>query len=126
GQSLLMSVLLRPSIPTAHAPQISLVAGLAVAGALEPAAGVSARIRWPNDVLIGGRKVCGVLPEAVSSADGRVGHLLLGIGINVDESETPEGREGLAVDVDDDGALLVDAGEGTLTRLVAGTRVLAP
>ena len=39
---------------------------------------------------------------------------------------TPEGREGLAVDVDDDGALLVDAGEGTLTRLVAGTRVLAP
>ncbi len=190
GQSLLMSVLLRPPIPIAQAPQLSLVAGLAVADALGPAAGVAARIRWPNDVLIGGRKVCGVLPETVSSADGRVGHLLLGIGINVDQSEfpddlrdhatslrlatgvshdqgrllaallaaldrryaewlaggfarlreewrrlastlgervrIPDGREGVAVDVDGDGALLVDAGEGVLTRVVAGTRVLAP
>jgi len=190
GQSLLVSVLLRPPILTAQAPQLSLVAGLAVADALGPGAGVSPRIRWPNDVLIDGRKVCGVLPEAVSSADGRVGHLLLGIGVNVDQSEfpddlrdhatslrlvtgvshdqgrllagllavldrryaewlaggfarlreewrrlastlgervrIPDGREGVAVDVDDDGALLVDAGEGVLTRVVAGARVLAP
>jgi BirA family biotin operon repressor/biotin-[acetyl-CoA-carboxylase] ligase len=89
GDALLFSALLRPSVPATRVPQLSLVAGLAVAEALEASAGVPARLRWPNDVLIQGRKVCGILPDAVSFGDGRVSHVLLGIGINVNQLEFP-------------------------------------
>jgi BirA family biotin operon repressor/biotin-[acetyl-CoA-carboxylase] ligase len=183
GESLLMSVLFRPPVATGQAPQLSLVAGLAVAEALVAAAGVAPRIRWPNDVLVDGKKVAGVLPEAVSRADGRLGHVLLGIGINVDQLQFPDelrdlatslrlatdavpeprrllsavldalerryeqwlvggfaslreewcrrastlgervrtgdGQEGVAVDVDETGALLVDAGAGVPTRVLS-------
>ena len=89
GQSLLCSVLLRPDCPPATAPQLSLVGGLAVAEALAASAGVSLRIRWPNDLLVDGRKVCGILAEAASSG-GRVHHVILGIGVNLHQSAFPD------------------------------------
>jgi BirA family biotin operon repressor/biotin-[acetyl-CoA-carboxylase] ligase len=89
GDSLLVSVLLRPPVATAQAPQLSLVGALAVTDALRTDAGVEARIRWPNDVVLGSRKVCGVLPEAVSSGDGPVQHVILGIGLNVNQESFP-------------------------------------
>ena len=82
GQSLLCSILLRPAVPLARAPELSLVAGLAVAEALD-AAGAAAAIKWPNDLLVDGRKVSGILAEAVSGRDGALRHVLLGIGVNV-------------------------------------------
>jgi BirA family transcriptional regulator, biotin operon repressor / biotin---[acetyl-CoA-carboxylase] ligase len=92
GQSLLCSVLLRPAAAPAAAPQLALVGGLAVAEALEPF-GVSARIRWPNDVLLEGRKVCGILAEAAADAagpgGGRLHHVVLGIGINLGQRAFP-------------------------------------
>ena len=88
GESLLVSVLLRPSAPPAAVPQLSLVGGLAVAEALATA-GVAARIRWPNDLLVDGRKVCGILAEASSDGAGRVQHVILGIGINLNQTEFP-------------------------------------
>src|SRR5205085_2328960 len=88
GQSLLVSVLLRPVISPAHAPQISLVAGLAVTDALQ-AEGVTALIRWPNDILVGGRKICGILAEAASGGGARVDHVLVGIGVNLDQTAFP-------------------------------------
>jgi BirA family transcriptional regulator, biotin operon repressor / biotin---[acetyl-CoA-carboxylase] ligase len=88
GQSLLCSVLLRPDCPPAMVPQLSLVGGLAVAEALAATAGVSARIRWPNDLLVDGRKVCGILAEA-ATAGGRVEHGVLGIGVNLHQSAFP-------------------------------------
>ncbi len=190
GASLLLSMLLRPAVPAAQVAQLSLVAGLAVADALEAACDAPAQIRWPNDVLIDGRKVCGVLPEAVSRANGHVGYVLLGIGINVGQREFPrelrdaatslllatgvahdplrllgavlealdrryhewlkvgfaglrddwrrlahtlgqrvriaDGREGVAVDVDDTGALLVDAGRGVLARVISSAAPAGP
>jgi BirA family transcriptional regulator, biotin operon repressor / biotin---[acetyl-CoA-carboxylase] ligase len=90
GESLLCSVLLRPDCLPATVPQLSLVGGLAVAEALAASTGVSARIRWPNDVLVDGRKVCGILAEAASGADARVHHVILGIGINLRQSVFPE------------------------------------
>jgi BirA family biotin operon repressor/biotin-[acetyl-CoA-carboxylase] ligase len=90
GQSVLCSVLLRPAVATARVPQLSLVAGLAVAEALEEAAPVAAGIKWPNDVLLDGLKVAGVLAEAVSAPDGSVRHVLLGIGINVNQTRFPD------------------------------------
>jgi BirA family biotin operon repressor/biotin-[acetyl-CoA-carboxylase] ligase len=75
GRALLFSVLLRPSPPMSLWPELSLVAGEAVAAALPLPATVAA----PNDVLAGGRKLAGILPEA---SDGRV---VLGIGVNVNQ-----------------------------------------
>jgi BirA family biotin operon repressor/biotin-[acetyl-CoA-carboxylase] ligase len=96
GESLLVSVLLRPSARPAAAPQLSLVAGLAVADALA-AVGVAARIRWPNDLLVEDRKVCGILAEASSgrsndAADGAgsLHHVILGIGINLNQTRFPD------------------------------------
>jgi len=89
GQSLLVSVLLRPGGSPAVAPQLSLVGGLAVADALADAASVAARIRWPNDLLVDGRKVCGILAEAASDGMGRLDHVILGIGINLNQTGFP-------------------------------------
>jgi BirA family biotin operon repressor/biotin-[acetyl-CoA-carboxylase] ligase len=80
GRALLFSVLLRPTPPMALWPELSLVAGDSVATALRAATGVEAELRHPNDVLIGGRKVAGILPEASS------GRVVLGVGVNVDQS----------------------------------------
>jgi BirA family transcriptional regulator, biotin operon repressor / biotin---[acetyl-CoA-carboxylase] ligase len=80
GSSLLASIVLRPDVPTANLPELSLVAGRAVAKALAEVAGVEPEVKWPNDVLVDGRKVAGILAEA---RDGRV---VLGIGINVSQS----------------------------------------
>jgi BirA family biotin operon repressor/biotin-[acetyl-CoA-carboxylase] ligase len=93
GESLLASVLLRPSASPAVAPQLSLVAGLAVAEALA-AAGITARIRWPNDLLVDDRKVCGILAEASSGrADtpgaGGLQYVILGIGMNLNQTRFP-------------------------------------
>jgi BirA family transcriptional regulator, biotin operon repressor / biotin---[acetyl-CoA-carboxylase] ligase len=90
GESLLASVLLRPAGPVTAAPQLSLVGGLAVADALAAVSSVAARIRWPNDLLVGGRKVCGILAEASSDGAGRLHHVILGIGVNLAQTAFPE------------------------------------
>ncbi|HEU5214893.1 MAG TPA: biotin--[acetyl-CoA-carboxylase] ligase [Gaiellaceae bacterium] len=87
GQALLFSVLLRPAPPMALWPELSLVAGEAVAAALREETGVAAELSHPNDVLVDGRKVAGILPEA------SVGRVVLGIGVNVNQTaeELPAG-----------------------------------
>ena len=90
GSSLLLSLLLRPGAGSA-AQQLSLVVGLAVAEAVEENRG-AAGIKWPNDVILGGRKIAGVLLEATGGA------VVCGIGINVSqaEEELPGGTRVLA------------------------------
>jgi BirA family biotin operon repressor/biotin-[acetyl-CoA-carboxylase] ligase len=93
GLNLYMSILLRPRIVPAAAPQLALVAGLAVAEAFEEE-GAAASIKWPNDVLLGGRKACGILTELEAEAD-RVDFVVVGIGVNlnsVDDDFPPELR----------------------------------
>jgi BirA family transcriptional regulator, biotin operon repressor / biotin---[acetyl-CoA-carboxylase] ligase len=77
GRSILMSVLLRPRPPMPLWPELSLVAGEAVTRALRAETGVDATLRHPNDVVVAGRKLAGILPEA------RSGRVVLGIGVNV-------------------------------------------
>jgi len=77
GTSLLLSLQLRPRREPADWPGLTIVAARAVAAAIEAVAGLAAELKHPNDVLVGGRKVAGILAEA---NDGRV---VLGIGINV-------------------------------------------
>jgi BirA family transcriptional regulator, biotin operon repressor / biotin---[acetyl-CoA-carboxylase] ligase len=81
GSSVLASVVLRPRVPPAHLPELSIVAGEACARAITEVAGVEARVKHPNDVLVDGRKVAGILAEA------REGRVVLGLGINVSQRE---------------------------------------
>ncbi|HEY4907928.1 MAG TPA: biotin--[acetyl-CoA-carboxylase] ligase [Methylomirabilota bacterium] len=99
GENLLMSVVLRPPVPPEQAPQLSLVGSVAMVDALRASAGLRASIRWPNDVMMGERKICGMLPEATTSAPGALGHLVLGIGLNVNQAAFPEPVRALATSV---------------------------
>jgi len=99
GESLLMSVVLRPPLPPGQTPQLSLVGAVAVVDALHASAGLHASIRWPNDVMVGERKICGMLPEAATSASGTLGHVILGIGLNVNQAAFPEPVRTLATSV---------------------------
>lgn len=189
GQSLLLSVLLRPPVASMRMPQLSLVGGLAVIDAVAAETGLTPGMRWPNDVMVGERKVCGVLAEAATRADGGVDRVILGIGLNVNQESFPpdvagrasslrlltgrvhdrerllatlletldaryreflagsedlraawrrhsvtlgarvraaDGREGVAVDLDETGALLVRAEDGALLRVVSGEIAGAP
>jgi BirA family transcriptional regulator, biotin operon repressor / biotin---[acetyl-CoA-carboxylase] ligase len=80
GTSIHVSVLLRPPVEPARLPELSLVTGGVVAEAIAEVTGIEPAIEFPNDVLIGGRKVAGILAE---SSEGRV---VLGIGVNVNHS----------------------------------------
>jgi len=185
GGSLLLSVLLRPGWPARQAQRLTMACSLAVCDAIDATADVQAQVKWPNDVLIEGRKVCGILTE-LDVAGELLETAVVGIGINVNvdfegapplmapatslmlaagrrvsrldllvallsgieqrylaaragrsfQTEWAErmatlGREvqvagatgawqGVAVDVDADGALLVRQQDGTVQRLLAG------
>ncbi|HEY5058719.1 MAG TPA: biotin--[acetyl-CoA-carboxylase] ligase [Gaiellaceae bacterium] len=80
GRAILCSVLLRPPVPMPLWPELSLVAGEAVAQTLRAETGVDASLRHPNDVVIAGRKLVGVLAEATK------GRVVLGIGVNVNQT----------------------------------------
>ncbi|MDR3793018.1 MAG: biotin--[acetyl-CoA-carboxylase] ligase [Terracidiphilus sp.] len=82
GEGLYVSVVLRPGVPQQRWPLIPLCAGLAAMDAIEAAAGVRADLRWPNDVLVGPKKVCGILVEA-GMDDAGAAFAVAGIGINV-------------------------------------------
>ena len=87
-----LSILSRPQVPPAQAPAYTLAAAVATARAVHDA-GVDASIKWPNDVLVGDRKLAGILTEMEGEAD-RVSWLVVGIGINanVDAADLPTDR----------------------------------
>jgi BirA family biotin operon repressor/biotin-[acetyl-CoA-carboxylase] ligase len=182
GTALLVSVLVRPLVPPKTVPLYSFVAAVAVADTVERLAGLPARLKWPNDVLVGGAKIAGILLEARTSAPGDIA-VAIGIGLNLGQTEFPadlrtpatsirvaSGRdivpaaalsalqpalaawrqrferegfapvrerwlalaetlgrrvrvddmEGVAVDLDDDGALVLEADDGARRRALAG------
>ncbi len=85
GKGLTFSAVLRPDLPPQAAPQTTLVAAAAVAKTLRSLYGLDAAIKWPNDVLIHGKKAVGILTEMQCDPD-RVRFLVTGIGINVNET----------------------------------------
>ncbi|MGE5850215.1 MAG: biotin--[acetyl-CoA-carboxylase] ligase [Candidatus Methylomirabilota bacterium] len=188
GVGLYTSILLRPNVRASQVSLLSLVAGLAVVEGIESVAGLAPLLKWPNDLLVDGKKVAGILAET-ATVESRVSYVGVGIGINVghDAQDLPEelrasatslclttgreisrgelaaeiynrldcwyrefsdgryqsilarGRErsailgssvdvlvgderwsGLAVDLDADGALLVQEASGALRRVLAG------
>lgn len=97
GQGIYLSVLLRPPLPPDRLPPATALAGVAVCAAVERVCGVRPGLKWPNDPVLKGKKLCGILTELSLEAEtGRVQSLVLGIGINVGqgpEDFSPEVRE---------------------------------
>jgi len=89
------SILLRPPVPPAHAPLLTLVAGLAARDAAAEDLDSLPDIRWPNDVLVGGRKFCGILTEMHAEPD-RIHYAVIGIGMNVNQTKMPADLAGIA------------------------------
>jgi BirA family biotin operon repressor/biotin-[acetyl-CoA-carboxylase] ligase len=84
-QGIYLSIILRGPLPFDRAPQVTMVAALSLSRCLRTEWGVEAFTKWPNDVLVQGRKVAGILTEAKSDQD-QVHFLVLGVGININQS----------------------------------------
>ncbi|MBI3313883.1 MAG: biotin--[acetyl-CoA-carboxylase] ligase [Candidatus Omnitrophica bacterium] len=82
GKNLLFSLLLRPQIPVHRAPGLTQIACRSVASVLKDKYGVESRFKRPNDILVKGSKICGVLVES-SSKGGQLENVIIGIGLNV-------------------------------------------
>lgn len=86
GTGIWMSIILRPSIPVHHAPQLTLLAAVSVAQAIEKCTGVNVGIKWPNDILIQGKKAVGILTEMQADPD-KINAVIMGIGINANQKQ---------------------------------------
>lgn len=97
AQNILLSVVLRPRITAFDAPRVTLAAAVCVARAIERETGLRPRIKWPNDLLLNERKLCGILTEMSAETD-RVSFIVVGIGLNVnsDPADLPAGSTSLA------------------------------
>ncbi|MBM4379607.1 MAG: biotin--[acetyl-CoA-carboxylase] ligase [Deltaproteobacteria bacterium] len=95
--NLAFSAILRPDLPPQRAPELTLVAAVALAEALREAGAADAAIKWPNDVQVGGLKVAGILTELSAEAD-KVHFVVLGMGVNLNlsEADLPEELRGTA------------------------------
>ena len=88
GTSVMMSILLRPKFEPQYAPMLTLVMGMAVAKAVKKL-GFDVSIKWPNDVVVSHKKICGILTE-MGVRDGKIDYAVIGVGINVNIREFPE------------------------------------
>ncbi len=88
GTSVMMSILLRPKFEPQYAPMLTLVMGMAVAKAVKNL-GFDVSIKWPNDVVVSHKKICGILTE-MGVRDGKIDYAVIGVGINVNIKEFPE------------------------------------
>ncbi|WP_304507048.1 biotin--[acetyl-CoA-carboxylase] ligase [Anaerotignum sp.] len=95
GSGIWMSILLRPTIFPSEASVLTLLAGLAVCQALEEETGLSPQIKWPNDILLNGKKLVGILTEMDCEMQ-ETHFVIVGIGINVNTAEFPEGVNDVA------------------------------
>ena len=89
GKNVFMSLILRPDIHPASASMLTLVVALAVYDGIKKAAGLETGIKWPNDIVSNGKKVCGILTEMSAEPEG-IHYVVAGIGINVNMEEFPE------------------------------------
>jgi BirA family biotin operon repressor/biotin-[acetyl-CoA-carboxylase] ligase len=82
GSSIYISYLLKPDIEPANASMLTIVAALSVAKAINKVTGLDTSIKWPNDIVVNSKKVCGILTEMTADMD-RIERVIIGIGINV-------------------------------------------
>lgn len=95
GENVYMSLLLRPEIQPDKAPMLTLVMAYCVAKVLKTQGFENVQIKWPNDLVLSGKKVCGILTE-MSLENGKIQHVIIGVGINVNNQDFPEGIKKMA------------------------------
>lgn len=88
-EGIYVSLVLRPQISPAEAPKITLLTGVALADALISITGLPVKIKWPNDLLINGKKVSGILTEISTEMDS-INYVIVGVGLNVNSSSLPD------------------------------------
>jgi len=103
GTGIFMTLMIKPDINPNNASMLTLVAALAVAKAITSVTGEEALIKWPNDIVVNGKKVCGILTEMNAQFD-YINHIVVGIGINVHNESFPEEISQMA------SSLLIEAG----------------
>lgn len=103
GTGIFMTLMIKPDINPNNASMLTLVAALAVAKAITSVTGEEAMIKWPNDIVINGKKVCGILTEMNAQFD-YINHIVVGIGINVHNESFPEEISQMA------SSLMIEAG----------------
>jgi BirA family biotin operon repressor/biotin-[acetyl-CoA-carboxylase] ligase len=120
GKGIWMSVVLRPGLPLLSTPQLTLLAGVAVCRAIRRVSGVDAGIKWPNDLMAGGRKICGILLES-ALREQELEYCIAGIGISVNltEADYPDFLNGIGT------SLLIERGGKPVDRSVLAGAVLA-
>lgn len=103
GTGIFMTLMIKPDINPNNASMLTLVAALAVAKAITSVIGEKALIKWPNDIVINGKKVCGILTEMNAQFD-YINHIVVGVGINVHNESFPEEISQMA------SSLMIEAG----------------
>lgn len=109
GTGLWSSLLLRPEIEPEASFKMTLIAAVSVAKAIRKLTNLDAQIKWPNDIVVNRKKVCGILTE-MSAEWQRINYLVVGVGINVNQTEFPEAIKDIA------SSLAIESG-GQLNRL---------
>ncbi|MBU3804627.1 MAG: biotin--[acetyl-CoA-carboxylase] ligase [Candidatus Cellulosilyticum pullistercoris] len=89
GTGIWMSLILRPHILPKYASQLTLIAGLSMCEVIQEITGLEAKIKWPNDIVVNGKKVCGILTEMSAEMES-INYIILGIGVNVNMAYFPE------------------------------------
>ena len=103
GTGIFMTLMIKPDINPNNASMLTLVAALAVAKAITSVTGEEAMIKWPNDIVVNGKKVCGILTEMNAQFD-YINHIVVGIGINVHNESFSEEISQMA------SSLMIEAG----------------
>lgn len=93
-----MSLILKPELPPFKAPQFTLITAVAVTEAIRDATGVTPTIKWPNDLLLNGKKVTGILTELQADSD-HIRSIIIGIGVNVNQREFPKELADIATSI---------------------------
>lgn len=105
GSGIWTSIILRPKLPPQRAPQFTLIAAVSVVQAIRKQTGLEAEIKWPNDILINGKKIVGILTELQAEAD-QIKSVIIGMGINVNA-----GIEDFPSDLTTATSLKIESGE---------------
>ena len=103
GQGVWLSVLLRPKMPAENAPVITFCCALAMSKAVRQATGLDAQIKWPNDLVLGGKKLCGILLEMGFDAQGY--YVVAGTGLNIRAGAYPPELAHQATSIEEHGAV---------------------
>lgn len=104
GEGIWMSIILKPDIPPTEGMKITQIAAAAVCKAIRNVTQLNVLIKWPNDIVVGGKKVCGILTEMAGELN-QIEYLVVGIGINVNNQEFPKNLQPMAT------SLAIEKGE---------------